>query len=155
MNKILDTYNAVVGAIISALTMIFGPYWIIFAGYLVTNILDWLTGWYKARKKRQESSYRGLQGIIKKVGYWVVILVAFMVSNIFVFMGNELLHIDLSFLTMIGWFTLACLFVNEVRSIIENLVECGCDVPYVLIKGLAVADKLINKENEEEDENHD
>lgn len=153
MNEILDTYNIVAGAVTAALTMIFGPFWFIFAGYLVFNVLDWLTGWYKARKRHEESSDKGLQGIVKKAGYWIIILVAFMTAYIFTSMGNELLHVDLSFLAMIGWFTLACLTVNEVRSIIENLVECGYDVPYVLIKGLAVADKLINRENEEEDEN--
>ena len=53
MNGILDTYNIVAGAVTAALTMIFGPFWFIFAGYLVFNVLDWLTGWYKARKDRK------------------------------------------------------------------------------------------------------
>lgn len=73
-------------------------------------------------------------------------------SGVFVHMGNDLLHIDLSFLTMIGWFTLACLLVNEVRSIIENLVECGYNVPRVLITGLAVTEKLINRDMDSEGE---
>ena len=34
--------------------------------------------------------------------------------------------------------------INEVRSILENLVEYGLDVPYVLIKGLAVTERLLN-----------
>ena len=44
---------------------------------------------------------------------------------------------------------LASLCINEVRSIIENLVQCGYNVPSVLTKGLEVADKLINEENDE------
>ena len=51
---------------------------------------------------------------------------------------------------MVGWFTLACLMVNEARSILENLVECGYDVPAVLVDGLKVADKMLNKDSEEE-----
>ena len=74
---------------------------------------------------------------------------AFLVANVFVHMGTDILHVDLSFLMMVGWFTLACLMVNEARSILENLVECGYDVPNVLIKGLAVTDKLINSDEEE------
>lgn len=74
---------------------------------------------------------------------------AFMASSVFVSVGDNLLHIDLNFLTMVGWFMLACLMVNEVRSIIENLVECGYNVPQVLIKGLAVTDKLINRDEQE------
>ena len=39
--------------------------------------------------------------------------------------------------------------VNEVRSILENLVECGYNVPAILIKGLAVTEKLINSDAED------
>ena len=91
-------------------------------------------------------------GIIKKLGYWVIIAVAFLLSGVFVHMGNDLLGIDLSFLTLLGWFTLACLMVNEVRSIIENLVECGYNVPKVLVSGLAVTEKLLNKQIDSEED---
>lgn len=90
-------------------------------------------------------------GIIKKLGYWVIVAVAFLLSGVFVHMGNDLLGIDLSFLTLLGWFTLACLMVNEVRSIIENLVECGYNVPKVLVSGLAVTEKLLNKQIDSEE----
>lgn len=148
--KVIDTYNMIVGAIVTVMTAIFGIYWYIFAAFLVFNVFDWLTGWYNSRKHKKESSRVGLMGIVKKLGYWVIIMVAFMVSYVFVRMGQDILHVDLSFLQMVGWFTLACLMVNEARSILENLVECGYNVPTVLIKGLAVTDKLINKDTEEE-----
>lgn len=144
VNKVIDTYNLIVGAAVTLLTALFGTFWYIFAAYLLLNVFDWLTGWYKSRKQGKESSAVGLKGILKKLGYWIIVAVAFLVSGVFVSMGNDLLHIDLSFLTMVGWFTLACLLVNEVRSIIENLVECGYKVPQVLTKGLAVTEKLIN-----------
>ena len=41
--------------------------------------------------------------------------------------------------------------VNEARSILENLVECGCNVPAVLIKGLAVTEKLMDDLNDKEE----
>ena len=47
---------------------------------------------------------------------------------------------------------LASLLVNEIRSIVENFVEAGFNVPVILIKGLEVADKAINKENQEGEE---
>ena len=37
------------------------------------------------------------------------------------------------------------------RSICENFVEAGFNVPKILSNGLAVADKLINKESEDEE----
>lgn len=144
-----DKYNAFAGAIVTILTAIFGVYWYIFAAYFLLNVIDWLTGWYKSRKLKKESSSVGLKGILKKLGYWVIIAVAFIVSYVFVHMGTDILNVDMSFLTMVGWFTLACLMVNEVRSILENLVECGYNVPTVLVKGLAVTEKLINSDEEE------
>lgn len=155
MRNFFDTYNIVVGAVIALFTTIFGAYWYIFAAYMVLNIFDWLTGWYKSRRARQESSVVGLKGIVKKLGYWILIAVAFIVSTVFVKLGQDVLHVDLAFLNMIGWFTLACLMVNEVRSIIENLVELGYNVPLVLIKGLAVTEELINKTTELEEERNE
>lgn len=149
-NGVIDTYNMVIGGIVAVFTAIFGIYWYIFVAYFVLNVLDWLTGWYKSRKLKEESSAKGLMGIMKKLGYWVVIIVAFLASYVFVHMGSDILHVDLDFLMMVGWFTLACLMVNEVRSILENLVECGYNVPAVLIRGLAVTEKLINKDDSED-----
>lgn len=139
----INRYNAIAGAITSVLTAILGIYWYIFAGYLLLNVLDWLTGWYKSRKQGRESSRNGLAGILKKMGYWVIILVAFLMPKLFIGMGKDMLGINLEFLLLFGWFTLACLLVNEVRSVLENLVECGYNVPVFLIKGLAVTQKLI------------
>ena len=139
----VDKYNGIMGAIITVLTAIFGVYWYVFAAYLLLNVLDWLSGWYKSYKKHEESSKVGLKGAVKKLGYWAIILVAFVIADVFVNLGADVLHIDLSFLTMIGWFTLAMLLVNEARSILENLVECGYQIPNVLIKGLAITEKLI------------
>ena len=140
----VDVYNVVVGAIVAVLSAIFGIYWYLFAGYLMLNVLDWLTGWYKARKKQQESSFRGVQGIAKKTGYWVIILVAFLIPALFINFCQDLLGINLGFLVLLGWFTLATLLINEIRSILENLVECGYEVPDFLIRGLAITEKLIH-----------
>lgn len=150
-----DKYNAFAGAIVTILTAIFGVYWYIFAAYFLLNVIDWLTGWYKANKKGEESSKVGLKGAIKKLGYWAVILVAFIISNVFTQLGTDVLHVNLSFLLLIGWFTLAMLLVNEARSILENLVECGYNIPDFLIKGLAVTQKMLNNKAEIPDANNE
>ena len=145
MNKILDTYNLVVGGIVTLLAAIFGKYWYLFAIFLLLNLFDYITGYMKARKLKRESSSVGLAGIIKKLGYWIVIATAFLTAFALTVLGKDILNIDLSFLALLGWFTLACLLINEVRSILENLVEYGLDVPYVFIKGLAVTERLLNE----------
>ncbi len=142
--EIISGYNMLVGMIVAIMTAVFGEFWYLFAAFLVFNIIDWMSGWTKARKLKIENSEKGLSGILKKIWYWVLILVAFMISNIFIVLGNDLLNINLDFLTWLGWFTLASLTVNEIRSILENLVEIGINVPDFLIKGLAVTEKLIN-----------
>lgn len=131
--------------IVALMTTLFGAYWYIFLAYLICNILDYLTGWYKAYLLKKESSAVGLKGILKKTGYWVMIALAFLTGEVFVRLGEDILHIDLSFMMMVGWFTLACLLVNEIRSILENLVACGCQVPEVLIRGLAVTEKILSE----------
>ena len=145
MNKILDTYNLVAGGVVTLLAAIFGQYWYLFAIFLLLNLFDYITGYMKARKLKKESSSVGLAGIIKKLGYWIIIATAFLTAYALTTLGRDILNIDLSFLALLGWFTLACLLINEVRSILENLVEYGLDVPYVFIKGLAVTERLLNE----------
>lgn len=143
----MDTYNAVVGGIVACLTMIFGEHWILFAGFLLFNVIDFITGIMKSRLTGKENSTKGWQGVLKKLGYWIMILVAFAMSTLFIEVG-KVINIDLGVTTLLGWFVLASLAINEIRSILENLVEAGFNVPNVLINGLEVADKIINKENE-------
>ena len=100
--KFIDKYNAAVGAAITLLTALFGVYWYVFAGYLLCNILDYITGWAKARKTHKESSGIGIVGIVKKVGYWIIILVAFMIPELFIHLGQDLLGVNLSFLRFWG-----------------------------------------------------
>lgn len=143
----MDTNNAIVGGIIAVLSVVFGDHWILFALFLLFNIIDWLTGWMKSRIAGKENSMKGWQGVLKKLGYWLMILVAFSASAVFIEIGNTI-GIDLGITTLLGYFVLASLIVNELRSILENFVESGFNVPAILVDGLEVADKMINKEEE-------
>lgn len=144
----MDTYNAIVGGIVAILSFVFGEHWILFAIFLLFNIADWLTGWMKSRMAGKENSVKGWQGVLKKLGYWLMILVAFAASAVFIEIGNTL-GMDLGITTLLGYFVLASLLVNELRSILENFVEAGYNVPTVLVKGLEVADKVVNQEEQE------
>ncbi|MDF2486651.1 MAG: hypothetical protein K0R46_2819 [Herbinix sp.] len=143
MEKVSKSINGVGGVIISVMTLIFGQFWFLFAFYLGLNIVDWITGWAKARKKNEGSSAIGIRGIVKKTGYWVIIAIAFGCSFVFIQLG-EILNINLSFMIWIGWFTLATLIVNEIVSILENLKLLEYKIPYILIKGLKVSGDFID-----------
>ena len=149
VEDITNTYNAVLGAVIALLTTVLGEHWYLFALFLVLNIIDWVTGWMKARLAKKENSNNGWTGVLKKIGYWLMIMVAFVAAAGFIEIG-KVIGIDLGITTLLGWFVLASLIVNEIRSILENFVEAGYTVPKVLIKGLEVADKVINKDESEE-----
>lgn len=141
--KFFDKTNLIVSAIITGMTNLFGIHWILFCGYLLFNIIDFITGCIKARINKTESSSIGLKGIVKKVCYWLLILVSFLTAYMISIIG-ELLGINISYVLLFGWFTLTCLLINEVRSILENLTEIGIEVPDFFTKGLSVVNSTIN-----------
>lgn len=148
---ILDGYNAVIGTVVAVLSFVLGEHWVLFVAFLLLNVADWLTGWMKSRIKKEENSDKGWKGLLKKLGYWIMVMVAFGASAVFIEIG-EVIGINLGVTTLLGWFVLASLLINEIRSIVENFVEAGFNVPYILIKGLEVADKVVNKDNNSEGE---
>ena len=147
-DAIIDGYNAAVGAVIAVLSYILGEHWVLFVAFLLLNVTDWLTGWMKSRMAGKENSMKGWKGVLKKLGYWLMIMVAFGAGAVFIEIGKTI-GIDLGITTLLGWFVLASLLINEIRSILENFVEAGFNVPRILIKGLEVADKVVNKDNQE------
>lgn len=147
---IIDGYNAIVGTVIAVLSFVLGEHWILFVAFLLLNIADWITGWMKSRIAGKENSQAGWKGVLKKLGYWLMIMVAFGASAVFIEIGRAI-GIDLGITTLLGWFVLASLLINEIRSIVENFVEAGFNVPRILITGLEVADKVVNKDTEDND----
>lgn len=144
--KYMDTINALGGTIVAVLTAVFGTHWLLFVGFLVLNVIDYITGVRKSRLTGKDNSAKGVKGVWKKLGYWLMVLVAFLASAIFIEIGRTL-GIDLAITAYIGWFTIASLIINELRSILENFVESGDNVPKVLTKGLEVAENALNKED--------
>lgn len=128
---------------------------ILFLVFILANVLDWITGWMKSRILKQENSTIGFVGIVKKVGNWLIVFSAFLLSYAFKELGI-LLNIDMSIASVLGWFVLISLTVNEIRSILENLVQCGIKIPVILISGLKVFNDKIDKlcETSEDDENN-
>ena len=145
----IDGYNAVTGAVIAVLSYVLGEHWFLFVAFILLNVADWITGWMKSRLAGKENSVKGLQGVLKKLGYWLMVLVAFGAGAVFIEIGDSI-GVDLGVTTLLGWFVLASLIINEIRSILENFVEAGFKVPAILVSGLKVADKIVNSEKEGE-----
>lgn len=143
ITPLTDKINLIIGAITTLLSYILGEHWILFIFFLLLNIGDFITRWIAARLTGTENSRAGCIGILKKLGYWIMIALGFGMSVIFIEIGNTI-GVNLKVTTLIGWFVLATLTINEIRSILENLVEAGYNVPIILVKGLEVANKAID-----------
>lgn len=137
-----DRVNLLLGMVTAIFSHLLGDYWLLFAFYLALNCGDFISRWIAAYLTGNESSSKGLKGIVKKVGYWLMIAVSFGMGSLFILIG-EVIGVNLSVTTLLGWFVLATLSLNEVRSILENLVDAGYHIPVVLIKGLEVANKAL------------
>lgn len=140
--NVFDKVNVIGGAIMAAFAAVLGQYWFLFLGLLICNIVDWVSGWMKSSMKGESCSRVGAIGAMKKVWYWVVIGIAFFIGFSFEQMGQTI-GISLEFMDFVGWFVLANYLVNEIRSILENLVEMGVPVPAYLVKGLKVTAERI------------
>lgn len=140
--KVFNKISSMISVICTVITNILGIHWILFLGYLILNIFDYITGTIKSKINKEESSNKGLIGIVKKICYWILIGVSFLLSYLLVDIGNYI-NINIEFVMLFGWFTLTCLIINEARSIIENLIEIGIEVPNFLKNGLEIYNEVI------------
>ena len=112
MNVLTEKTNLFLGGIVTVLSAVFGKYWFLFAGFFVLNVIDFFTGWVKAKFwTKTESSSIGAKGVIKKVSYWVVIGISFFLAYGFTQLGAKLGH-NLSFMLFLGWFVLASYIIS-------------------------------------------
>lgn len=138
-----DKANLIWGAILAGGSYLFGAYWPLFAFFLLLNVIDYIYGILKAKATDTLNSGKGFMGIMKKVSYWIIIAIAFGLASIFIDVGATI-GVDLAFLQLLGWFVLAIYIINEVTSILENMVALGVDVPPILLKGLAAAKTAVD-----------
>ena len=115
VQTITDNYNAFVGTVIEVISVIFGEHWYLFALFLALNIADWVTGWMKSRIMKKENSVKGWKGVLKKIGYWIMITFAFMIAAGLIEIG-EIIGVDLQITTLLGWFVLASLIAAFLYS---------------------------------------
>ena len=142
VTQFFNNVNMIGGVVMTAVAAVLGQYWFLFAGFLLFNVIDWLSGWARSRYRQESCSKVGARGIVKKVWYWVVVGTAFFIGFSFQQMGQSI-GVPLDFMNLMGWFVLANYLVNEIRSILENLVDMDVPVPVFLTKGLKIAAEKI------------
>jgi len=100
---------------------------------LIAMVLDYATGMAAAWIKGQLSSRTGIIGILKKLGYMVVVAVAVIVDMI-ISSALETAGVSSNYPDIFALLVTFWLSLNELISILENLAEIGVPIPEFLVK---------------------
>ncbi|MDE7323158.1 MAG: phage holin family protein [Lachnospiraceae bacterium] len=109
------------------------------------NIIDYITG-LAASKYRQEqiNSYKGMRGIVKKVCMWLLVVVGAMV-DVLIRYAAETMGLAVQIPFIVATLVAVWIVVNEIISILENMIDIGVELPPFLMPIV----KRIKKEVEE------
>ena len=100
---------------------------------IVGNITDYITG-IMASKYRDEqvNSYKGMRGIYKKVGMWILIFIGWMMDML-VNYTVQYVRLTVSPPYIVATVVAVWLICNEIISILENLIDIGVEIPPFLM----------------------
>lgn len=128
--------DKVKAAFVAAFSMIFGWLGILAVPVLILaglNFTDYITG-ILASKRRNElvTSDKGLWGIVKKIGMWILVGLGWAMDVLINYAGQHVgLSIKLPF--VVATIVAVWLICNEIISILENLLDIGVAMPPFLM----------------------
>ena len=125
--------NSIIASILTTFIFLLGGIDIALISLLIIIVLDYVTGILSAFYNKQLSSKIGYKGIIKKVSYFIIIMVAVLLDRL---LGET---------NLIRTFMIYYFVANEGLSIIENVGEMGIKLPKKLLDAL---EQLKNKGSE-------
>ena len=136
--KGFDKVNMIYGFVATIGVAIFGKYWFLFAGFLLLNFVDYLTGYCKAKfYNKNESSAIGAKGIFKKVLIFALVGIGHILDTRLIGSGSVMR-------TAVIFFYLS----NEGVSLLENAAYLGLPIPQKLKSVL----EQLHDRSEKEDE---
>lgn len=139
--------QAVLSAAFAALTVYLNALIVPVLVLLVFMILDYATGMVRAWRARELSSKVGVDGIVKKVGYMVLIAVAMGVDYL-IWSGLTAVNVSVTCQLWFGMLVSIWLIINEMISILENLGKIGVPIPEFLKKIINRLKSSVEKTNE-------
>lgn len=129
------TFNIFISILSTILVYCLGGWDITLQLFTLTVVLDYISGVCRALYIHNFDSNLGIKGIIKKVGYYIIITVAVVLDKILANTG--------SIRTVVIYFFIA----NEGLSIIDNWTAVGLPLPKKITKLL----EQLKTDNERED----
>ena len=119
---------AALGVLSSYMMQLLIPLIVLVAAMLV----DYATGMTKAWNAGELCSRTGIRGILKKVGYLVIVLVA-MGADYLIRYGLQQVGVEMGFDFLVAAIVTVWLIINELISILENVEALGAPVPKFLM----------------------
>ncbi len=140
MDKVKTTLIIIISAIMDFLGILAIPVFLMVA----CNIIDYITGLMASKfREEQISSYIGIRGITKKVCMWLLVLVGSFIDIIINYTA-EYMGIGFKIPFIVATFVAVWIVVNEMLSILENIIDIGVVLPPFLMPIV----RLIRKEVE-------
>lgn len=142
--------TAVFGFLSSVLGILFVPVMLMVA----CNIIDYITGLAAAGKHQREgiNSYKSMQGIIKKVTMWLLVVVGVIIDQLLSY-AVAVIGYQLPFTFLVACIVAIWIVCNELISILENMVDIGINLPAFLMPLVSnlknSIDKITENKNDE------
>jgi len=129
MDKAKATVIAVISALMSWLGILAVPMFLLVG----CNLVDYITGLWAAGYRTEEvNSYKSVRGIIKKVCMWLLVLIGAWIDVLIAY-TVETAGINLSLPFVVATVVAVWLVVNEIISILENMLDIGVHMPPFLL----------------------
>lgn len=126
--------KGIVAVIVGVVTAFLGDLAIPIYVLVACNIIDYATGLMSAKYRGEQiSSYKGIKGIAKKVGQWLLVMVGWLLDVLIAYAAHHIAP-DLSTPVIVAIIVAVWLGFNEVISILENLGDMGVPMPAFLKK---------------------
>lgn len=129
MNKIKVFSTVVMTTLMSWLGVLAVPVLMLVA----CNLIDYITGLFASPFRQEKiSSYKGIKGIIKKVCMWLLVVIGVFMDTLIQY-AIDTAGIDIKISFVVATTVAIWLVVNEIISILENLVDIGVKIPPFLM----------------------
>ena len=125
--------QAIISAALAAFASYLGALAVPIIVLMVMMIIDYLSGMSAAWSEGTLSSKAGAKGIVKKVSYMALIVVAMGVDYL-IYSGIVAADINIGYNMWFGLLVAVWLIINEMISILENLSRLGVPIPEFLKK---------------------
>ena len=116
------------------------------------NVIDYITGLMAAKYRNEPvSSYKGVRGIFKKVSMWLLVIVGAFIDRLINY-AVSVIGFDFKVPFVVATVVAVWLSVNEIISILENIVDMEVALPPFLlplikkVKGVIESETKIGKE---------